>query len=1182
MYFKRLEMHGFKSFAEPVVIEFHEGITCVVGPNGSGKSNISDAIRWVLGEQSPKTLRGGKMEEVIFAGTASRKLRGMAEVNLVIDNSSGILAIDYTEVSITRRMFRSGESEYLINNVPCRLKDIRELIMDTGIGVDGYSIIGQGKIAEIVSNKPESRREIFEEAAGVVSYKTKKAEAERRLEGTKLNLDRANDIIGEIEGRINGLKRDSEKAQEYLELKKDYTNLEINIMLRNMENIKSKEEVFQRDIQELGDQVKAKYEDRNKAEELLNQAQEENSRLELESNQRTNELLEIIERINNLTNKDKIKEEKISSIERDEERLSEELKALKDKILREESNKNQIEGQITETMEKLNEISHKLEKVSQDYVIFDLKYNKEKDEITEDQNLLFQLHKEISTKKAEISSIETLKTTLTTREEELYNEWDLTKENSQGTSAELNQIKHKYEETKIKYDNLKEELNQDLRKNNQDNRKLQTLREELQTLILQENKIRTRKHTIEEMEANYEGYNFGVKFIMRSQAKGIEGVVAELMKVPEGLETALETALGGALQNIVCTTDKDAKDAIELLKRNNGGRLTFLPMSSVKGREFFVPKEVESHEAYIGLGADLIQYHSAYEGIFKYLLGQVIIVKDLEGAINLSKLKLPGVRLVTLGGEIINSGGAITGGRYKNKTANLIERRSEVSKLEKELDYHKKEIYRNQEEEEKLKKSLHLLTEKIKENQRELNQIQVELSTGEEKIIFLQDRVNTNEAIKEKQEARLLSIKEDSQKSDDLLMSLKSDVEKAENQIATLSKKNEAATLSQEKIKKSLDKALEEVTGYKIDKNQWESKKENLSNIKYRIEQNLKELLQGESINKERLDKVKASKEELLFQGESEGSNLANLKGEKEKLEVLISEISEEKAKLNKDIGACSKELAELGSVINSLQDQKYQLEIKVAKQDAQMEGFNQRLWEEFDMSFAQAMDYKDADFAMSTSVKMSREVKNRLKELGDVNISSIEEYQTVEKRYNFLKEQREDILTAMEELEKIIREMSETIKIKFKENFDQVVENFEGIFKELFGGGYAELKMDDVNNPLESGIDIIAQPPGKKLQNINLMSGGEKTMTAIALMFAVLKAKPTPFCILDEVEAALDDGNIDRFSNYLKKFKDIQFVLVTHQKATMEHADVLYGVTMAEQGISNLLSLRLGDDFNL
>lgn len=1180
MYFKRLEMHGFKSFADPVVIEFHEGITCVVGPNGSGKSNISDAIRWVLGEQSPKTLRGGKMEEVIFAGSASRKLRGMAEVTLVIDNTNGTLGIDYSEVSITRRMYRSGESEYLINNAPCRLRDIRELIMDTGIGVDGYSIIGQGRIADIVSNKPESRREIFEEAAGIVSYKTRKQEAERRLETTNTNLLRANDIINEIESRIDDLRNDSEKAKEYLDLKSQYESSEVNVILRNIENIQGKSEKMDDDIFRLGNEINVKNKEREEVEKILESAENDIKELDEKSDNTNRQLFEIIQSINEYENKKKIQSQKYEFLSSEEVRLKDEVQSLSEKLKDQENHLKDSNQELNQLLQTAQTSQIELDKSISEYNRADEEKIQSFKEIENLKEQILRISREISKSENEKTEISSMNSLLEQRYDEVLEELSQTKESYNKINQNLIDEQSKVQEIQKESQLIQTDIIAQQKRAQDSILKIKNEEAQISTAKLKSEQLLSRKKTIEEMEANYEGYNYGVKYIMKSRISGIRGVVGELMLVPEGLEVAIETALGGNMQNIICNSDRDAKMSINILKQNNAGRLTFLPISSIRASKSDVPSFVSLDKEFIGIASDMITYDSEYDEIFRYLLGRIIIVETMDSAIRLSKEIKGGFRIVTRGGEIINSSGAITGGRYKNKSANLLSRRGEINKLENEIRLLSEDIKLSEQTLESLRISLNDTEDAIEEMSSKLNKNKILSSSLQSKLSMYSDSLESVSIKKDKLEQQLYNITEDRTNSSDIYEKLQTTGKDLKNKLSKLEKELEklieSNNFAEANLKELNEKKLEKI----IENNSIKSKIDSLESMTDRIRIEVENLSMGLQSRNDRLESILIEKQDI-----SDGNllpDVSQMKDERVALDDALILISKEKEAVASKLSKATKEISSLREVIEKLQNQKMLEEINLAKSQTQIENLTQRLWDDFDMSIAQAADMKDPNFVMSTGIKIGRETRKRLRELGDVNIGAIKEYEEVSKRYEFLKEQREDILDAMNELQSIISDMSTTIKRKFKDSFNQIVTNFEDIFVELFGGGYAELTLENEDDPLNSGIEIVAQPPGKKLQNINLMSGGEKTMTAIALMFAVLKAKPTPFCILDEVEAALDDNNIDRFSNYLKKFDNIQFVLVTHQKATMEHADVLYGVTMAEQGVSNLLSLKLGDSIDL
>lgn len=1179
MYFKRIEMHGFKSFAEPVTIEFHRGITCVVGPNGSGKSNISDAIRWVLGEQSPKMLRGGKMEEVIFSGTANRKSRGMAEVTLVIDNEEGILPIDYNEVAITRRMFRSGESEYSINNNQCRLRDIRELIMDTGIGVDGYSLIGQGKISDIVSNKTESRREIFEEAAGIVMYRTKKAESERKLSSTSANLERVNDIIGEIEGRIDHLREDSIKAKEYLELRDQNKELEINITLKNIESLELKNEYIKDDIAELKHKLDENRDSRETVAQQLADNKQKSEHLELLITEGREKLVQSIEEINLLVNQGQIAGERLSTIESNTARLTDEIGILEEKLEKETEHSVELYQTKAQADRELEQVNRELqEKIGIHAALTDERSqasslaDQYKDEI-------FRAHSAVSSQKAEISSLENLRETLERRRIQIQAEKSSGEDSNRDTLDALNKLRTDKAELEEEQSQVLQELEQRKERLGHSLSQEQQLTRALEDLRISIGQLSARKKTIEEMESNYEGYHYAVKFIMRSATAGILGTVAELISVPKGFETAIETALGAGMQNIVCENDQSAQQAITKLKEHKAGRLTFLPLSSIRGSRGNYDRRLEQEAGFQGFGTDCIQFDRRYQTVMEYLLGRVVIVDTMDNAVKLSK-KAAGLRFVTLEGEIINAGGAVTGGRYKNKTANLLERKAEVTELAKQLETAGEEKSRGIERLSTLRKEIECSRNQIAELEQAARTLEMEIFSRENELAVTESALNDFKANSGKWEKELENIRSEQESSQKMIRQLEEKIRAEEKTMAEKERLAEEQLRLADQKKEQISNISEAITAARIKAGACESKKAGADDMARRVKASIAELEREKQQKEQQIAALTAEEGSLRCGHTDLEADVKEKKEAQEHLEQYLEELSQERKEAASGVDQLSLEKEELDRRVSALQDQKYELEIKEAKNETQLDSYKEKLWEDFEVSYIQAMEFKKQDFIMSAAVKENRQIKNRIKELGEVNVGAIAEYETVSERYEFLTGQRADILEAMDSLNGIIEDMDRTIKARFKESFDQVVVNFEKVFADLFGGGHAELRLDDENNPLESGIDIIAQPPGKKLQNINLLSGGEKTMTAIALMFAVLKTKPTPFCILDEVEAALDDANIERFARYLKSFEDIQFTLVTHQKATMEHADVLYGVTMPEQGISKVLSLNMGDDF--
>jgi chromosome segregation protein len=1178
VYFKRIDIQGFKSFAEPVSIDFHEGITCIVGPNGSGKSNISDAIRWVLGEQSPKMLRGGKMEEVIFSGTASRKSRGMAEVTLVIDNTRGILPIDYSEVAITRRMYRSGESEYSINKVTCRLRDIREMIMDTGIGVDGYSIIGQGKIADIVSNKPESRREIFEEAAGIVKYRAKKTEAERKLEGSKVNLERVSDIIGELGSRIDGLREDSEKAKEYLELRDRYKVNEVNIILKNVETIELKNEYIKDDLTEEKNRIDGQKEEKEAIDNELAENRQRSDELETLSIETGNRLMVLIEEINLLSGQNQIRKEKLLNIEKDRERLRLEIQGYREKIEKELVNAGELETTRIQMEEKKQHLREELAEKTAVLSALTKELEDRAKDVEAGKDQIYEVHSQLVVKRGEINSLQNLMESLEQRRDQLSlemegsakNDLDLIHENENALKEKasiqrsLMEIEEKSLDRKALYSK------------NQTKEKLLQAEQKEQELFL--GQMTARQKTIEEMERAYEGYNHGVRFLMKEKQKGIRGVVADLMTVPGGYETAIETALGAALQNVICDTEQDAERAIESLKQNKAGRLTFLPLSRIRPTAPQYDKQLEAQKGFLGFAASRVTFDETDRPAMEYLLGRVVLVDRLEHAIALSKRFGSGLRFVTLEGEVINAAGAMTGGAYHTNTAGLLERKAEAKRLteaiaeaEERIGDRKSELVAMGEAIAKDRDEIELLDQSYRETERMLLSI-------ENAILSLTGRIDGARETKQKWDRDMEHLERETEEAATMIRQLSETVTSLENSISEAEKRTEASISMLEEIKSKREAAAEETTGVRLREGAILSEQANLEQMLARVRAYITEQEDSVGLREQALNDL--DQEESLLRGGDEGSleDLQTKETQKSETEILWDRIREEKARVNRHSEELQKQKEGMDDMLFQMQTARQELEWKLGRNEAQIESYKEKLWEDFEVSYVQAMEFHNREFSMAAAQRESREIRNRMKELGEVNVGAIKEYESVSERYTFLTAQKEDLCRAMDSLLKIIEDMDRTIKKSFSETFEQVAAHFEEAFQSLFGGGTAELRLEDESRPLETGIEIVAQPPGKKLQNINLMSGGEKTMTAIALMFAVLKTKPTPFCILDEVEAALDDSNIDRFVRYLKKLEEIQFTLVTHQKATMEYADVLYGVTMPEQGISKVISLKLGD----
>ena len=1176
MYLKRIEIQGFKSFADPVVIEFREGVTCIVGPNGSGKSNISDAMRWVLGEQSAKILRGGKMEEIIFAGTNSRRAKGMAEVALVLDNSSGVLPIDYSEVALKRRLFRSGESEYFINDNQCRLRDIRELIMDTGIGVDGYSFIGQGRVERIVSDKPESRREIFEEAAGIIKYKSKRAEAERKLDSAGANLDRLSDLIFDIESRIDGLRDESEKAKEHRVLIERYRELEINITLKNIENLQAKNKELTIQFGEAGTRLEALRGERAETETKLGALRARDSGLEQRATGLREKLADNQARSMGLAGKAALTEERAKNIEKDRARLGEEIRRLTERAGEREAVLAEFEAKRDIIAEEQDRLAPELAALLAEAASREEAYSKKTLYIDELKAELFELSRERSAKEAELSSGEGLAANFDETEASILGELDsggaelaALEERAAALGLEVSAKTGEMEKLEKQGGELREKYsaNEGVLADN----KLQ-----LDKIRLETGQKAARQKTIEEMESNYEGYASGVRALMQKGLPGVTGVVTELMKVESGYETAIETALGQQTQNIVTEDDEGAKRAIEYLKENKAGRLTFLPVKTIRAGEQNKAPELEKMQGFAGYAIDRISYDEKFKSVFQYLLGRTIVAEKLEDAIAISAKNKGGWRIVTKEGEVINPSGALTGGAYRNKTANLFERRNEIDAL-------KAEITGLGEKEKGLLAEAKALAGENEGLLASIRENEALRRNGETALIRAQEERKSAEYMLadlgrrlEKRRAELDGVAKDRESSVDMITGLRAGIEALKDGIKRVSETLESEIAGLAQAKEASETAQSATQELRLKSAEAGRDRENADLTLRGLKEDLDEARDG-------LERLRFELEELEgfvpdMSDEEAAEELAALSEMKLGLENELAAVLSERESVRSEIE--DKEIAfdRLLDQIDAQVSSRSGIEVELGRQDTRLTTWKEKLFEEFELSYAHALEYRKEDFVMSTSLKENREIKERLKEIGEVNPGSIKEYDETSERYSFLTVQRDDVVASMKDFQDIVSDMDKISKEKFKETFDRVSESFSETFTLLFGGGMGRILLEDQNDPLETGIDIEVRPPGKtKLASIDSYSGGEKSMIAIALLFSILKAKPTPFCILDEIDAALDESNIHRFANYVVHFGGTQFALVTHQRQTMEYADALFGVTMQEQGVTSVLSLLLG-----
>ena len=1179
MYLKRIEMQGFKSFADKTILEFKPGITTVIGPNGSGKSNISDAIRWVLGEQSMKSLRGAKSEDIIFAGTQARKSLGFAEVSIVIDNNDNKLPIEYSEVTVTRKIYRSGETGYFINKVPCRLKDILELFMDTGIGKDGYSIIGQGKIDEILSNKSEDRRHIFEEAAGIVKYRTRKQESEKKLEQTKLNLLRINDILAEIEANIEPLKLQSDKAKQFLDLREELKSIEVGLFIYNINTYKEKLEQLVKDEDIIASQKEAedsKMEALQAYKEELRQvvdditAQIENMQnIGFESSNKIEKINSEIgisnERIqNNSANKQRLEAEILEVKNRIEE-LKEEQKQKLEKKTNLTSNKEKFEKELAEKEAELAELSKKLSAK-------ELEIEGKKQIVQDNIDKKYELAAEINTQDVNYENLEK-------RKKQLKNEIDSVISELDSTRYGKNEISKGFYDIESKRNIAVEKLEKSVQAKEQNMQKLKQYEDEISKLTYTQRMKQARHQFLIETEKEKEGYNKTVKSLLvacdkdSNLNKGIHGVLANLISVEKKYETAIEMCLGQSLQNIVTSTEQDAKKMIEYLRSNSLGRASFLPIASVQGKKL---DKLTKMDGVIGIASDLVKCKKEYEQIILSLLGRTVVVEDMDTAIALAKKDKYSFRIVTLKGDIISSSGSISGGSVQTKTVNILGRSREIEELEKELKKLEKQIADKTVEKEEYASSIGDSIEETAKLEKELQEIEIVYATEKQKMVAVEENIT-------RLENRLAKLKEEvtqteKQKEENRLLKEQKEAEIQEltQQIEELNKVIEEFALNNKDNQKYIDDLNFDITNLKISVTSFDESESSIEEMVERISQDIKNNEQSIENKNQNILAITEENTKLEQTITEYNAQIEQIKQEVTNSGTKVEELKQERIAKNEKLVNTENEIQSQFSTLESLKEQIIKLDVKKTKLEQDLQQVVESLWNEYELTPNSTEEYQKPN-NVATAQKQVNSLRNKIKDLGSINIDSIEEYKKTKERYDFMSEQRLDLENTASKLRKIIGDMTTTMQNQFKEKFELINKNFNEVFTELFNGGKAELILENEENILECGIDIRVQPPGKKLQNMMLLSGGEKAFTAIALLFAILKINPAPFCILDEIEAALDDVNVYRFAEYLKKFcKQTQFLVITHRKGTMEAGDSVYGVTMEENGISKLLSIKL------
>jgi chromosome segregation protein len=1184
MNLKRLEMYGFKSFADKTVLDFKSGITTVIGPNGSGKSNISDCVRWVLGEQSIKALRGAKTEDIIFAGTQNRKSLGFAEASLVFDNSDGKLPIEYSEVTITRRIYRSGESGYFINKSPCRLKDVLELFMDTGIGKDGYSIIGQGKVDEILSNKSEDRRHIFEEAAGIVKYRSRKNESEKKLEQTKLNLLRINDIISEIESNIDSLRIQSEKAKKFLSLRDELKNIEVGLFLYNIDD-------YKKQIKEIADNLEIFETQKIKEEEKLNgiSLERENLRESLES------LVELIEKTQNLG----------FEVSQKKEQLNSDINVNLERIANNEENYKRYEIEINGLEEK-NKILEE-DKVKKITKKADLTLNKEKyeKELAQKREEYDKYAKTLSDKEIEIEAKKKIVDTNIDKKYELIATSNTEKANYENLLKREKSLKSELDSTILELDSIRaikseadsgffviqssrnkvlKELEEVKNRTAKSNKVLNEFNEKINNLESEYRVKESRHKFLVETEREKEGYNKSVKSILQlaekdnSFKKGMHGVLANLISVPKEYETAIEMALGASIQNIVTDTEDEAKRFVNYLRDNKLGRASFLPISSMKGQKL-TKLNTTGINGVCGIASDLIKFDAKYEQIVLNLLGKTVIVDDMDSAIALGRKNSNTFKIVTLKGDIINSSGSITGGYVAPKTTNLLGRGLEIKTLEKELKTLSSKIEKIKQEKSEYELNIKSDFELLETKQKELNDSEIVFATENQKIENFKLEILKLEAKRDKIKDDIAINVVDQEASNQLKLAQEKEMADLEDENKTLSAEIENFTRIHKDTQKYIDDLKFDINNLEISVSSFDESELSINEFMDKLDEDIKS--NNESIqNKIELrEKILETNKDLQQKNIELNEQISQMEKDVANSQEKSKELKDERANKNEKIAILEKELSEKQNTVEDIKNQISKLEVKTSKIELELEQVINKMWEEYELTPNNVKDVEKVTNPKEVQ-KQVNDLRSQMKDIGSVNIDSIKEYQETKERYDFMCEQRLDLENSISKLKKLISEIVETMKNQFNEKFKLINKNFKETFSELFGGGKAELKLEDENNVLECGIEIEVQPPGKKLQNMLLLSGGERAFTAIALLFAILKINPAPFCVLDEIEAALDDVNVYRFAEYLKKFdKNTQFLVITHRKGTMEAADTVYGITMEEKGISKLLSINMNEN---
>lgn len=1187
MHLRRIDIFGFKSFADKIELEFGPGITSIVGPNGSGKSNVSDAIRWVLGEQSPRQLRGSKMEDIIFAGSASRKSVSLAEVSLTLDNADGVLPVDFSEVTVTRRIDRAGESEYLMNKVQCRLRDIQDLFMDTGVGKEAYSVISQGRIDEILSNRPEDRRAVFEEAAGIIRYKTRKREATRKLEETTQNLLRIGDVIGELEGQVGQLEDQARRAELYQEYHGEMEKLEVGLLGSSIRSFREKIILQQEKNEALRETVTQTAESVQRLEQELEQTQTARAVQEAEAIEVSAELLHASTQLERAQARVGMTEEMIARALEDEGSLGGEIRYLEDKLRTLGHERQRIEQKLGSLAEAIRQAQEQLRNKEETQTLAAGTASRDEQHLEERKAEAIDLLKRMSDKrnlatagqKTQEEGQKRLERIEAERQRALRSEREA-RELIAGCESRVDALERERlgAEVRLANDRIRrEELDRQM---GQASEVLSRARAELQSAA-------SRLGLLEEMRREHEGYQKGVKTILQGKesgapyARGMIGVIAELIKVDARYERAIETALGAGLQNLVAETDRDAQRAIEYLKARDGGRATFLPLNTIQPQTIRTDelKNLTGIDGFLGVAVDLIHFAENLLPAMASLLGRTIVAGNLDAALNLGRRSGFRHRIVTLDGELLNPGGSITGGSLGTRATGLLGREREREDLTEKVKGLRTQVETLEQDLTRLRGDRAAVDSTILQTQKEIQALEIQLAEARSELLrFRSEKERLDQAL-ELFQSEKKTLLEELAGGEQVCQQVLGEVEELELRAAAL--EGEIA-LEQARFKErqaQKDVLAQEITGLRVQLASCRQEETGLREQLIRLGSQVNEINGSIRVKTGEKEKIRARQEELEREAKELSVEARQLAAARESLDDRLQAIQ---ARGQEARARQSDREREARGIRRNLTDSQSKLangEVEEARLRMEEENLASRLQEQYGASPETAMERDlPPDLAAWAPARVA-DLRERIRSLGPVSLAAIKDYRQVSERYHFLQKQKLDLEQARESLYRAIDEMDRRIRTHFLESFRAIRAEFQKVFAELFEGGRADLTLMDEENLLDTGIEIIAQPPGKKLQVLSLLSGGERALTAIALLFAILKVRPTPFCILDEVDAALDEANVERFARYLKVFgQQTQFIVITHQRGTMEVSNCLYGVTMEEQGVSKLVSVRLAE----